>query len=153
MALILPNLDDKTFQQIVDEARLLIPGTAPEWTDHNAHDPGITFAELFAWLAEISHYRLNRTSFESYKRFFALMGVTPLPAQAAVVSVAFEFNPLPQGLLAPANTKMFAIGLDSIPFGTLRDQYLTKARVKRVVTVAGGVETVQTTAEKNEVGH
>ena len=153
MALILPNLDDKSFQQIADESRLLIPSTAPEWTDHNVHDPGITFAELFAWLAEISHYRLNRTSAASYQRFFALMGVTPLAAQAAAVSVAFEFNPLAQGVLAPANTKMWAIGLESLPFQTLRDQYLTKAKVKRVVTVAGGFETVQTTAEKNEVGH
>src|SRR6185369_8840037 len=147
------NLDDKSFQQIADESRLLIPSTAPEWTDHNVHDPGITFAELFAWLAEISHYRLNRTSAASYQRFFALMGVTPLAAQAAAVSVAFEFNPLAQGVLAPANTKMWAIGLESLPFQTLRDQYLTKAKVKRVVTVAGGFETVQTTAEKNEVGH
>lgn len=153
MALILPNLDDKTFEQIVDEARLLIPSTSPEWTDHNVHDPGITFTELFAWLAEIAHYRLNRTSAASYERFFSLMGVTPLPARAAEVSVAFEFNPLANGLLAPANSKMWAIGIESVPFQTLRDQYLTKANVKRVVTVAGGLETVQTTAEKNEVGH
>lgn len=153
MALILPNLDDKTFEQIVDEARLIIPSTSPEWTDHNVHDPGITFTELFAWLAEIAHYRLNRTSAASYERFFSLMGVTPLPARAAEVSVAFEFNPLPGGLLVPANSKMTAIGLETVPFQTLRDQYLTKAKVNRVVTVAGGVETVQTTAEKNEVGH
>ena len=96
MALILPNLDDKPFQQIVDEARLLIPSTAPEWTDHNVHDPGITFLELFAWLAEISHYRLNHPSAASYQRFFSLIGVTPEPAHAARVSVAFEFNPLAQ---------------------------------------------------------
>lgn len=153
MALILPNLDDKTFEQIVDEARLIIPSTSPEWTDHNVHDPGITFTELFAWLAEIAHYRLNRTSAASYERFFSLMGVTPLPARAAEVSVAFEFNPLPVGLLVPANWKMTAIGIETVPFQTLRDQYLTKAKVNRVVTVAGGLEIVQTTAEKNEVGH
>ena len=153
MALILPNLDDKSFERIVEEARLLIPSTSPEWTDHNVHDPGITFTELFAWLAEIAHYRLNRTSAASYERFFSLMGVTPLPARAAEVSVAFEFNPLANGLLAPANSKMWAIGIETVPFQTLRDQYLTKARVNRVVTVAGGLETVQTTAEKNEVGH
>lgn len=153
MALLLPNLDDKPFEQIVEEARLLIPSTAPEWTDHNVHDPGITFVELFAWLAEISHYRLNRPSAASYERFFSLMGVTPLPARAAEVSVIFEFNPLAQGLLIPANTGLRAIGIETVPFQTLRDQYLTTARVKRVVTHAGGQEIVQTTAEKNEVGH
>ena len=153
MALILPNLDDKPFSQIAEEARLLIPSSAPEWTDHNVHDPGITFSELFAWLAEIQHYRLNRTSASSYERFFSLMGVTPLPAQAAEVSVAFEFDKLANDLLVPANTRLWAIGLDSVPFQTIRDQYLTKAKIKRVVTHAGGQETVQTTAEKNEVGH
>ena len=153
MALVLPNLDDKPFQQIVDEARQLIPSNAPEWTDHNVHDPGITFTELFAWLAEISHYRLNRTSAASYERFFSLMGVTPESAQAAEVSIAFEFNPLSQSLLIPANTRMWAIGIEDVPFQTLADQYLTKAKVKRVVTDSGGRQIVQTTAEINEAGH
>ena len=153
MALVLPNLDDKPFEQIVEEARQLIPSNAPEWTDHNVHDPGITFTELFAWLAEISHYRLNRTSAASFERFFSLMGVTPEPARAAEVSVAFEFDPLSQGLLIPANTKMSAIGIEEVPFQTLADQYLTRAKVKRVVTDAGGRQIVQTTAEKNEAGH
>lgn len=153
MALVLPNLDDKPFEQIVEEARLLIPSNAPEWTDHNIHDPGITFTELFAWLAEISHYRLNRTSAASFERFFSLMGVTPESARPAEVTVAFEFDPLSQGLLIPANTKMSAIGIDDVPFQTVADQYLTKAKVKRVVTEAGGRQIVQTTAEKNEAGH
>ena len=153
MGLVLPNLDDKPFEQIVEEARQLIPSNAPEWTDHNVHDPGITFTELFAWLAEISHYRLNRTSAASYERFFSLMGVTPEPAQAAEVTVAFEFNPLSQGLLIPANTRMWAIGIEDVPFATLVDQFLTKAKVKRVVTDAGGRQIIQTTAEKDEAGH
>ena len=153
MALVLPNLDDKPFEQIFEEARQLIPSNAPEWTDHNVHDPGITFTELFAWLAEISHYRLNRTAAASYERFFSLMGVTPESARAAEVAVAFEFDRLSQGLLIPANTKMSASSIDDLPFQTLGDQYLTKAKVKRVVTDAGGRQIVQTTAEKNEAGH
>src|SRR5688572_20309156 len=104
MGLILPNLDDKPFEQIAEEARLLIPSSAPEWTDHNVHDPGITFIELFAWLAEIEHYRLNRTAKTSYERFFSLMGITPLPAQAAEVSISFEFGSLPAATLLPSNT-------------------------------------------------
>jgi len=35
----------------------------------------------------------------------------------------------------------------------LTDQYLTKAKVKRVVTNAGGSQIVQTNAEKSEAGH
>ena len=43
------NLDDQTFAEIVEEAVKSIPTVFPEWTDHNAHDPGITLQELFAW--------------------------------------------------------------------------------------------------------
>jgi hypothetical protein len=153
VSLILPNLDDKSFSQIADEARLLIPSTAPEWTDHNVHDPGITFTELFAWLAEIAHYRVNQTSAASYERFFSLMGVAQHPPQAAEVSVAFEFNPLAQGLLIPRNSNLIAVGLEPYQFATVRDQFLTRARVKRVVTHAGERKIVQTTAEQNEIGH
>lgn len=153
MALLLPILDDKPFEQLVEEARALIPSTAPEWTDHNVHDPGITFIELFAWLAEIQHYRLNRTSAASYARFFSLVGVTPVGTRAAEVTVNFEFSALAQGLLVPANTKIWSIGNESLPFQTIRDLYLTSARLKRVVTKTIEREIVKTNAEENEVGH
>ena len=42
IALPLPNLDDRRWADLVEEGRALIPFYAPEWTDHNASDPGIT---------------------------------------------------------------------------------------------------------------
>jgi hypothetical protein len=58
----LPNLDDLDWTQLTKEGRLLIPGVAPNWTNHNASDPGITLVELFAYFTEMFHYRLNRVS-------------------------------------------------------------------------------------------
>jgi len=49
MPLTLPVLDDRSFDDLVAEARALIPALAPEWTNHNPSDPGITLIELFAW--------------------------------------------------------------------------------------------------------
>ena len=69
------NLDDKKFEELVKEAVARIPIYAPDWTDHNVHDPGITFIELFAWLAEMQIYRLNRISDESYWKFLTLVGI------------------------------------------------------------------------------
>jgi hypothetical protein len=43
-----PNLDDRVWADIVDEARALIPKYAPQWTDHSYSDLGITLIELFA---------------------------------------------------------------------------------------------------------
>ena len=66
MALPPPNLDDKTFDVLIEEATKLIPSHAAAWTDHNRHDPGITFIELFGWLTEMQQYYLNRVRDESY---------------------------------------------------------------------------------------
>jgi hypothetical protein len=48
MAFPTPSLDDRTAQQIVDQAKRLIPTFCPEWTDHNVSDPGVALIELFA---------------------------------------------------------------------------------------------------------
>jgi hypothetical protein len=54
------DLDTRTYADLVEEARSLIPRYAPQWTDYNASDPGITLLELFAWLVEQDIYRVNR---------------------------------------------------------------------------------------------
>ena len=153
MALPLPNLDDKTFAQLAFEARALIPSVAPAWTDHNVHDPGITFLELFAWLAEFDHYRLNRTSAASYARFFSLIGLTRRGHQTAEVEVETVFDKLAKGVFVPAHTDLVSVGNESIPFQTLRDVYLTAAELKEIVTHAGGRVIEQTKAEVNLAGH
>ena len=69
-------LDLREFQDIVDEARRLIPRYCPEWTDHNVSDPGITLIELFAWMTEMTLYQLNRVPEAMHERFLDLVGCT-----------------------------------------------------------------------------
>ena len=54
------NLDDQTYAQIVEAAEGRLPWLCPEWTDHNAHDPGITVLELLAWYKELQQYHMER---------------------------------------------------------------------------------------------
>ena len=75
MALPAPNLDDRRFQDLVDDARRLVQRRCPEWTDHNVSDPGITLIETFAYLVDQVLYRLNRVPERSYVTFLELMGV------------------------------------------------------------------------------
>ena len=85
MPLKAPNLDDRSFQDFVDEARTLIPRYCPEWTDHNLSDPGIAIVEVFAFLMESVLYRLNQVPERNYIKFLDLMGVKlrePEPARA-----------------------------------------------------------------------
>jgi hypothetical protein len=73
MPLKLPNLDDRRYRDLVEEARSLIPAYAPEWTNHNPSDPGIALIELFASLTEIMLYRVNRVTDANRKKFLKLL--------------------------------------------------------------------------------
>jgi hypothetical protein len=73
MPIILPNLDDKTFDGLVEEARASIPALYPAWTDHNPSDPGIALIELLAWLTEMVIYRNNRITRDAYTSFLTLL--------------------------------------------------------------------------------
>ena len=92
MGLPISKLDDKTFIELVEDAKKLIPRYAPEWTDFNIHDPGITFIELFAWLTEMQHYYLDRIKKEHYLKFIKLLGIRLREAQAAKVDVSFRLT-------------------------------------------------------------
>ena len=61
-----PNLDNRTFQGIVDELKQRIPLYCPEWTDHNVSDPGVTLIELFAYVVEQMLYRMNQIPEQHY---------------------------------------------------------------------------------------
>jgi hypothetical protein len=73
MPLPLPNLVDRTYDDVVEEARSLIPSLYPVWTVHNPTDPGIILIELFAWLTEMTLYHLNRVPDANYKAFLRLL--------------------------------------------------------------------------------
>jgi hypothetical protein len=47
-----PLIDTRTYEQLVDEILDRIAVFAPEWTDRNESDPGITLIDLFAFVAE-----------------------------------------------------------------------------------------------------
>src|SRR5512145_945648 len=86
------RLDLREFQDIVDEARRLIPRYCPEWTDHNVSDPGITLIELFAWMTEMILYQLNRMPDELHERFLDLIGVQRKPPEPALANVTFYLS-------------------------------------------------------------
>jgi hypothetical protein len=137
MTLPIENLDDKTFEELVKEAISRIPIYAPEWTDHNIHDPGITLIELFAWLAEMQIYRLNRITDKSYRKFLKLMGIPKLkPSKAAVVDVTFSLHDQ-QPKLVRAGTKLAArdpISGEDIIFETEEELNVTDAELRAILS-------------------
>ena len=81
------NLDDQTYEEIVRAAEGRLPWLCPAWTDHNAHDPGITILELMAWYKEMQQYHMNQFTNPLRQKLLGLVGVErrpALPAQCAV---------------------------------------------------------------------
>lgn len=133
------NLDNKAFSDLLKEAISRIPVYAPEWTDHNIHDPGITFIELFAWLTEMQIYRLNRINDKNYRKFLKLMGIPELKsARAAKVDVTFSlkygvtYAHVPKGTIIAAKDPMTD---ENILFTTEKEVKLTNIESVTVTAI------------------
>jgi predicted phage baseplate assembly protein len=90
------NLDDRRFQDLVNEARLRITQTCPEWTEHNVSDPGITLIEQFAWIADMLIYRLNRVPDKMHIALLDLLGIRLHGPTSARTSLRFKLAAPPE---------------------------------------------------------
>lgn len=132
-----PNLDTIAFDQLVEEGRALIPRYAPEWTDHNLHDPGITLLDLLAWIVDQQVYRIGFVGDAHLKAFAALLGVRPQPAQPARGLLWPASRSTEQAL--PAGTRASPVRHPDLVFTTAADVRLSGAALEKVMTarVAG----------------
>src|SRR5215204_210203 len=78
-----PILDDRSYQQLRDELVRRVPVYAPEWTDHNASDPGVALLELFAFLGENLLFRFNQIPESTKLQFLRLLDLPLRPARPA----------------------------------------------------------------------
>lgn len=129
-----PNLDDRTYADIVREARALIPRYTSDWTDFNDSDPGITLIQLFAWMTEQLIFRLNQVPDVNYVKFLQLLGVEAAPAQAAHADLTFTVRTSQQAPVhVPAQTRAAAAGSPPVVFETDDDLWAVNAALDRVV--------------------
>jgi predicted phage baseplate assembly protein len=106
------ELDDRRFQELVSEARMRIARACPEWTEHNVSDPGITLIELFAWMTEMTIYRLNRVPDKLHVALMELLGIRLDGPTAARTNLRFRLS-------APASEQVEIRG-GATEVGTLR---------------------------------
>lgn len=139
MSLPVPNLDDRRFQDIVDEAKRMIPRFCPEWTNHNLSDPGVALIELFAWMTELTLFRLNQVPDRQFTQFLNLVGITPFPARPATASLTFWLSAVPdEPVLVPAGTEVgTADGSGSVVFATVDDLRIDQPELTAALTGNG----------------
>jgi predicted phage baseplate assembly protein len=120
-----PNLDDRRFQDFVDDAKRLIQRRIPAWTDHNVHDPGVTLIEAVATVADQLSYRLNQVPERHYRKFLDLLGITLRPPAAARADLTFRLSaPRPEPVRVPAGTQVATRrlpGEEQVSFSTIAD--------------------------------
>src|SRR6266508_4989268 len=96
MPITVPAIDDRRYDDLLNEAIARIPVHNPEWTNFNRSDPGITLVELFAFLAENVLYRANLIPERNRLKFLSLLGIPLRPASSAqgLVTFANDRGPL-----------------------------------------------------------
>ena len=98
------NLDDQRYEDIVREAEGRLPWICPVWTDHNAHDPGITILELMAWFKETQQYEINRVGPELARKLLELTGMHLYRERAAECALEIPPTSPARAICSPLET-------------------------------------------------
>ena len=136
------NLKPLGFDELGPLGRSLIPTLAPEWNDHNTHDPGMMLIDLVSWIAEAQMYslsRLRRDERVGYARFLGVTPRGPVPARGLIWPRDDERGQAAppsweEGVVLPAGTMAAADRGDAPAFATAQTVALTTARLVRVET-------------------
>jgi hypothetical protein len=113
----IPILDDRSFDQLVEEALARVPVHTPEWTNLNESDPGVTIIELFAFLADNLLYRSNRIPEANRRKFLTMLGISLQPPSPGVglVTISNDRGPLEPPLAVLPESELRA---GQVPFVT-----------------------------------
>src|SRR6202043_1874643 len=142
-----PNLDDRRFQDLVDDAKRLVQQRCPEWTDHNVSDPGVTLIETFAWMTDQVLYRLNRVPERNYIKFLELIGVRLFPPTAARAAITFWLaGPQPATVHIRPGTQVATLRTESdeaIAFTTIGDLPIVPTSLSYLASSLAGEKEVR----------
>jgi predicted phage baseplate assembly protein len=151
-----PDLDDRHFQDLVDDAKRLVQQRCPTWTDHNVSDPGVTLIEAYAQMVDQLIYRLNRVPDRNYIKFLELIDVQLRPPAAARGEVTFWLSaPQPQTVAIRAATEVATPRTDldqPVVFTTTEHLDIVPCSLAAVATQPAGTQPTERTDFLNEEG-
>jgi hypothetical protein len=137
-----PNLDDRDWRAIKDGIVRAIPKRAPEWTDHNLSDPGVTLIEAFVLQIEQLIVRLNQVLPKHMREYLNMIGVTLTPPSSAkafcfcrtTTNRTFDVTVLKGFEVSTSG----AGGEKPVVFSTDKDLVIHAAKLKKVLADQGG---------------
>jgi hypothetical protein len=113
----LPQVDytSRDYQAIRDDLIALIPNYAPDWTNRDPADFGMTLIELFSYMGDLLNFYIDRSANEAYistasqrdnvLKIAKLLGYSPTESTAATVTLTFQ-NSTVSPITVPALTQV-----------------------------------------------
>ncbi|GLZ80359.1 putative baseplate assembly protein [Actinorhabdospora filicis] len=151
MSLPVPNLDDRRFQDLVDEAKRMVQQRCPEWTDHNVSDPGVTLIETFAMMVDQLLYRVNQVPSLHYLKFLDLIGVKLFPPTAARGDVTYWLSAAQETVVqVPADSQVstpFTETEQPVVFRTVKELDIVPCSLAHILTQSNGARPVERTGD------
>jgi len=149
-----PDLFERRFGNLMEIGRARLPSLAPEWTDHNAHDPGITLMELLAWVAEAQLYSLSRRPRRDERvAYAALLGFAPTGTRPARGLIWPDPNDprspaatYAESVAIPADAVINVVGEETPTFRPAQKLLFVPGRIERLETRVAGGGTIDHTA-------
>lgn len=102
----LERLNAEGFDELVERAVKIAERFGGEWNNFQAADPGMTLADLFAWLKALQHEYMSVILPESQRRFLALLDIRQRRGRGAE-TVAL-LSGAREDMAVPAGTKWLA---------------------------------------------
>lgn len=124
MPLVHPILDSRTYEEIRRDLVRRIPVYNPEWSDHNASDPGITLLELFSFLGENLLFHFNQIPEATRLAFLELLQIPLRPASPASAMLALSTKAA-SGVLVERGS---AARAGKVPFETQNEVHVWPVR-------------------------
>jgi len=150
MGVDVPTLDDRTYAELLEDVRKRIPVYDGDWTDHNAHDPGVTVLELLTWLSETYRYQLDQVEDRHRRKYVQFLGDLADPV-SATASVHVEPSETVAGATVAEGARLVADDGDTERlFRTDRATPLTSASVAKVLTETPAGRTDHTPAANSD---
>ena len=141
------DLDDRKYEDLLQECILRIPRYCPEWTNYNPSDPGITMIEMFAWLTDQMLMRFNQVPRRNYITFLEMLGMRLQPPTPAQTELTFYLvADLPDAYMIPRGIEVAVAGNNTpepIIFSTDEPLQIGKPQINHLLTAEAAETTPQ----------
>jgi len=140
-----PKVDERTAHEIVRDVYALLPDYVEDWPDdrQEAGELADALIHVFGRFGELIIDRLNKAPEKNFLAFLDLVGVSPLPLQAARAPVTFYLAPgAVSHALVPAGTQIAAQPgkgeQKPVIFETEKDLVIVSANLESLILKDGG---------------